>query len=64
MSGRPKAQVILTETERVELVALTLQRKKAQALALRARMVLAYAEGQPNQIVAVRGGAGQSDPQT
>jgi hypothetical protein len=29
MSGRPKAQLMLTETEREELVALTLRRKTA-----------------------------------
>ena len=32
MSGRPKAQLVLSETERDELVALTLRRKTAQAL--------------------------------
>jgi transposase len=54
MSGRPKAQLALTETEREELVALTLRRKTAQALALRARIVLACADGQDNKAVAVR----------
>lgn len=54
MSGRPKAQLILTETERAELVALTLRRKTAQALALRARIVLACADGQTNKTVAAR----------
>ena len=39
MSGRPKAPLVLTEAERKELVALTLRRKTAQALALRARIV-------------------------
>jgi transposase len=54
MSGRPKAALILTETEREELAALTLRRKTAQALALRARIVLACAGGQDNQVVAAR----------
>lgn len=54
MSGGPKAQLILTETEREELVALTLRRKTAQALALRARIVLACADGQTNKTVAAR----------
>jgi len=54
MSGRPRAQLALTETEREELVALTLRRKTAQALALRARIVLACADGVDNKAVAVR----------
>jgi hypothetical protein len=40
--------------EREELVALTLRRKTAQALALRARIVLACADGQDSKVVAVR----------
>jgi len=54
MAGRPKAQLVLTEAEREQLVALTLRRKTAQALALRARIVLACAEGADNQDVAAR----------
>lgn len=54
MSGRPKTQLVLTETERQELVALTLRRKTSQALALRARIVLACADGQDNNVVAAR----------
>lgn len=54
MSGRPKAQLALTEAEREELVALTLRRKTAQALALRTRIVLACADGQDNKSVAAR----------
>lgn len=46
MRGRPKAELVLTESERNELVALTLRRKTAQALAQRARIVLACGEGQ------------------
>ena len=44
MSGRPKATLVLTDAEREELKALTLRRKTAQALALRARIVLACAD--------------------
>jgi hypothetical protein len=40
----------LTETEHEELVALTLRRKTAQALAQRARVVLACADGQDIKI--------------
>lgn len=41
-----------TETEREQLTALTLRRKSAQALALRASIVLACAEGVDNKVVA------------
>lgn len=54
MKGRPKTQLVLTATEREELVALTLRRKTAQALALRARIVLACADGADNKVVALR----------
>jgi len=54
MRGRPKAELMLTEREREALVALTLRRKTAQALALRARIVLACADGQDSKAVAVR----------
>ena len=54
MRGRPKAELVLTEPEREELVALTLRRKTAQALALRARIVLACADGQDSKAVAAR----------
>ena len=54
MRGRPKAQLVLTEAEQAELKALTLRRKTAQALALRARIVLACAEGVENKLVASR----------
>jgi transposase len=54
MGGRPKSQLVLSEAEREQLTALTLRRKTAQALALRARIVLACAEGASNQTVAAR----------
>jgi transposase len=54
MRGRPKAELLLSEPEREELLALTLRRKTAQALALRARIVLACAGGQDNKAVASR----------
>lgn len=54
MRGRPKAELVLTEPEREELTALTLRRKTAQALALRARIVLACADGQDSKAVAAR----------
>jgi transposase len=54
MSGRPKTELMLSETEREQLEALTLRRKTAQALALRARIVLACAGGADNKVVAAR----------
>jgi transposase len=54
MRGRPKTQLVLSETEREQLGALTLRRKTAQALALRARIVLSCADGVDNKVVAAR----------
>jgi transposase len=48
MRGRPKTQLMLSETEREQLEALTLRRKTAQAL------VLACAAGADNKVVAAR----------
>ena len=52
MSGRPKRELVLSESEFEQLKALTMRRKTAQALALRARIVLACAEGMDNKTVA------------
>ena len=54
MRGRPKAELVLTEGERGELEAFARRPKTAQALALRARIVLACAQGLDNQVVAGR----------
>ncbi|AJY39098.1 helix-turn-helix domain protein [Burkholderia humptydooensis] len=54
MSGRPKADLVLSESEREQLKALTMRRKTAQAMALRARIVLACAEGMDNKTVAAK----------
>ena len=54
MQGRPKAELVLTDAEHEQLTALTLRRKTAQALALRARIVLACAEGIDNKVVTSR----------
>lgn len=54
MRGRPKTELVLTEDEHEQLTALTLRRKTAQALALRARIVLTCAEGVDNKAVASR----------
>jgi transposase len=52
--GRPKAPLILTEDERETLQRWTRRAKSSQALALRARIVLACAEGAANKDVATR----------
>jgi len=54
MGGRPKAELVLSESERDQLTALTMRRKTAQALALRARIVLACADGIDNKTVAAK----------
>ena len=50
--GRPKTELVLSDEERQVLERLTRRRKSAQALALRARIVLACATGATNQTVA------------
>jgi transposase len=50
--GRPKQPVELSQEERLVLERLSSRRKTAQALALRARIVLAGASGKTNQDVA------------
>ena len=54
MRGRPKAQLVLSDAEREQLVEWTRRRKTSQALALRARIVLACADGVDNKVVAAR----------
>ena len=50
--GRPKAELILSDEERVALHRLAKRRKSAQAMAMRARIVLACAGGSTNADVA------------
>src|SRR5471032_1795856 len=54
MAGRQLAPLRLSDEERSELESLARRRKTAQALALRARIVLACAEGAQNKDVAAR----------
>lgn len=51
-TGRPKAVLELTDTEREQLVRWERRRKSSQALALRSRIVLKCAEGLANKQVA------------
>src|SRR4030088_1815945 len=55
-SGRPKAELVLSDVERDTLSRWTRRAKTSQALALRARIVLACAEGSTNKHVAARVG--------
>ena len=52
--GRRFAPLELDDAERAELKSLASRAKTAQALALRARIVLACAEGEQNKAVAAR----------
>ena len=51
-TGRPKAELVLTEAERSQLVSWSRRAKSSQALALRSKIVLACAEGADNKSVA------------
>ena len=59
MARRRLAALVLSETERMELASLAARRNTAQALALRARIVLGCAEGKRNKEVASRLGVDQ-----
>jgi transposase len=60
MGGRYLAALEISEAERVELTSLALRRTTAQALALRARIVLGCAEGDENRQVAARLGVSKN----
>ena len=51
-TGRPKAELVLSDVERETLVGWSRRAKTAQALALRSRIVLACADGRSNKEVA------------
>jgi transposase len=53
-TGRPKAELMLTDDEREQLVRWSRRAKSSQALALRSRIVLACADGMDNKTVASR----------
>lgn len=54
MRGRPKAELVLNDTEREQLASWARRRKTAQAQALRSRIILECANGAENQAVAER----------
>ncbi|EJE50746.1 hypothetical protein PMI14_04608 [Acidovorax sp. CF316] len=53
-TGRPKAELVLTHEERLQLQSFARSRSLPAALSNRARLVLASAEGQANNAIAVR----------
>ncbi len=53
-TGRPKAELVVTDDEREQLQRWARRRKSSQALALRSRIVLACSEGHDNKTVAVQ----------
>ena len=57
--GRPKAGLVLTDAEREQLTRWARRAKTSQALALRARIVLACADGKDNKAVAAELGVGE-----
>jgi transposase len=59
-SGRRKAELVLTEAERVELTRWARRAKTAQFLALRAKIVLRCADGGTNKQVAAELGIAQA----
>src|SRR5271154_3728461 len=54
MAGRHLAPLVVSDEERSELKSLATRRKTAQALALRARIVLVCAEGGQNKDIAAK----------
>lgn len=53
-AGRPKAELVLNESEREQLQVWARRRKTAQALALRSRIILACSAGAENKAVAAQ----------
>lgn len=48
--GRPRAEVVLTERERAELIRLTKRARVNRAIAFRARMVLACVDASDTEV--------------
>jgi transposase len=59
-TGRPKVELALSDEERVTLERLVRRRKSAQAMAMRARIILACAEGATNRAVAAELGVSEA----
>lgn len=59
-TGRPKAELVLTDDEREQLLHWTRRHTSAQALALRSRIILACAEGTSSREVAEKLGCNEA----
>ena len=59
-TGRPKAELVLADDEREQLLRWSRRAKSAQALALRSRIVLACADGMDNKSVATKVGCAEA----
>jgi len=59
-TGRPKAELVLSDVEREQLTRWARRRKSAQALALRCQIVLACADGGSNKGVAAELGVAEA----
>lgn len=53
-TGRPKAELVLSDEERLQLQSFARSRSLPAALCSRARLVLASADGEPNNAIAAR----------
>ena len=53
-TGRPKAELVLSDDERAQLQSFVRSRSLPAALGNRARLVLASAGGEPNNAIAAR----------
>ncbi|HSC63592.1 MAG TPA: IS630 family transposase, partial [Caldimonas sp.] len=52
--GRPKAELVVTDEERAQLLSFARSRSLPSSLSMRARIVLSSAEGEPNNAIAQR----------
>src|SRR5258706_4366739 len=53
-TGRPKAELVLSDSERVQLLSFARSRSLPAALSNRARIILSSADGEPNNAIAQR----------
>ena len=53
-TGRPKAELVLSDSERAQLLSFARSRSLPAALSNRARIILSNADGEPNNAIAQR----------
>jgi len=49
-TGRPKAELVLSDSERAQLLSFARSRSLPAALSNRARIILSNADGEPNNV--------------